>query len=126
MYFKLIFKQIASYSSIGIISVLIDILIYLILSDFLLISKSTAKIVSFLIASVNSFFWNKIITFKLKSLNYREPVNFIILYSVSLVANYLIHDYFYNSLQGYIPLIIATIVSVIINFIGLKFWVFKK
>ena len=115
-----------SYSMIGIISLLIDIIVYILLSDFFLISKSLSKIISFILASINSFVGNKIFTFKFKSYNFREPMKFIILYSVSLIANSSTHNFFLNVFDGFLPFIIATIVSVIINFNGQKLWVFKN
>ncbi len=115
-----------SYSMIGIISLLIDIIVYILLSDFFLISKSLSKIISFILASINSFLGNKIYTFKLKSYNFREPMKFILLYSVSLIANSSTHDFFLNVFDGFLPFIIASIVSIIINFGGQKIWVFKN
>ena len=111
---------------IGIISLLIDVTVYILLSDVFLISKSLSKIISFILASINSFLGNKIFTFKLKSYNFREPMKFIILYSVSLIANSSTHDFFLNVFDGFLPFIIATIVSVIINFSGQRLWVFKN
>ena len=126
MKIKLFYRQFISYSMIGIISLLIDIIVYVLLSDFFLISKSLSKIISFILASINSFLGNKIFTFKLKSYNFREPLKFILLYSVSLIANSSTHDFFLNVFDGFLPFIIASIVSIIINFGGQKLWVFKN
>ena len=126
MKIKLFYRQFVSYSMIGIISLLIDIIVYVLLSDFFLISKSLSKIISFILASINSFLGNKIYTFKLKSYNFREPMKFILLYSVSLIANSSTHDFFLNVFDGFLPFIIASIVSIIINFGGQKLWVFKN
>ena len=126
MKIRLFYRQFISYSMIGIISLLIDIIVYVLLSDFFLISKSLSKIISFILASINSFLGNKIFTFKLKSYNFREPLKFILLYSVSLIANSSTHDFFLNVFDGFLPFIIASIVSIIINFGGQKLWVFKN
>ena len=126
MKIRLFYRQFISYSMIGIISLLIDIIVYVLLSDFFLISKSLSKIISFILASINSFLGNKIFTFKLKSYNFREPLKFILLYSVSLIANSSTHDFFLNVFDGFLPFIIASIVSIIINFGGQKIWVFKN
>ena len=126
MKIKLFYRQFMSYSMIGIISLLIDIIVYILLSDFFLISKSLSKIISFILASINSFLGNKIFTFKLKSYNFREPMKFILLYSVSLIANSSTHDFFLNVFDGFLPFIIASIVSIIINFGGQKIWVFNN
>ena len=115
-----------SYSMIGIISLLIDITVYVLLSDVFLISKSLSKIISFILASINSFLGNKIFTFKLKSYSYIEPMKFTLLYALSLIANSSTHDFFLNVFDGFLPFIIASIVSIIINFCGQKLWVFKR
>ena len=126
MKIKLLHRQLMSYSMIGIISLLIDIIVYVLLSDVFLISKSLSKIISFILASVNSFLGNKIFTFKHKSYNFLEPMKFILLYAVSLIVNSSMHDFFLNVFDGFLPFIIASIVSITINFIGQKLWVFKK
>ena len=126
MKIRLFYRQFISYSMIGIISLLIDIIVYILLSEFFLISKSLSKIISFILASINSFLGNKIFTFKLKSYNFREPLKFILLYSVSLIANSSTHDFFLNVFDGFLPFIIASIVSIIINFGGQKLWVFRN
>ena len=126
MKIRLFYRQFISYSMIGIISLLIDIIVYILSSEFFLISKSLSKIISFILASINSFLGNKIFTFKLKSYNFREPMKFILLYSVSLIANSSTHDFFLNVFDGFLPFIIASIVSIIINFGGQKIWVFKN
>ncbi|MDA9817576.1 GtrA family protein [Flavobacteriaceae bacterium] len=126
MKIRLFFKQLASYSTIGFVSLVIDASVYIILSDIFIVSKSLSKIISFIIASVNSFLGNKIFTFRLKSFNYKEPIKFILLYSVSLIANSSTHDFFLKIFDGFLPFVISTIVSVIINFTGQKLWVFKN
>ena len=126
MKIKLFFKQIASYSTIGFISLVIDATVYIILSEIFIISKSLSKIISFIIASINSFLGNKMLTFRMKSFNYKEPIKFILLYSVSLIANSSTHDFFLKIFDGFLPFVISTIVSVIINFTGQKLWVFKN
>ena len=123
---KLILKQFLSYSTIGFVSLIIDALVYIILSDILSISKSFSKIISFIVASVNSFIGNKIFTFRAKSFSYKEPVKFILIYSVSLIVNSSTHDFFLNVFEGFLPFIIASIFSIIINFGGQKLWVFKN
>ncbi len=126
MKIKLFFKQLASYSTIGFISLAIDAMVYIMLSEIFLVSKSLSKIISFIIGSINSFLGNKMLTFRIKSFNYKEPIKFILLYSFSLIANSLSHDYFLKIFDGFLPFVISTIVAVIINFTGLKLWVFKN
>ena len=60
---------------IGIISLLIDVIVYILLSDVFLISKSLSKIISFILASINSFLGNKIFNIQNKFLNKFEKSN---------------------------------------------------
>lgn len=124
--FKSIFIQFKSYSLIGLVSVSLDMFFYVLLSEIFLISKSSSKIISFIIGSINSFLGNKIITFKRREFNLKEPIKFIFLYTVSLTVNSKTHDFLLEKSDGFEPFIIATIISVIINFSGQKFWVFKN
>ena len=75
--------------------------------------------------AINSFIMNKKITFKSENNAFSESLKFIILYAISLFLIQLSH-YFLKYDIMYLPFISATIVSVIINFSGQKFWVFKK
>ena len=45
---------------------------------------------------------------------------------VSLFFNSITHDFFDSLYDGLLPFGIATFVSVLINFSGQKFWVFRK
>ena len=126
MKFTKSYKQFLYYSLFGLISLSLDLLIYLFLTQSLNFSKSFSKIISFLLASTNSFILNKNFTFKVKQFKVQQPINFLIVYSVSLFFNSLTHDFFQDQYEGLLPFIIATCVSVIINFTGQKFLVFYK
>ena len=119
-------RQLSFYSLFGIISLAIDFIIYILLTEFLFLSASISKILSFIAGSVNSFILNKNFTFKVKEFYIKQPIKFAILYSISLFFNSLTHDFFDKSFDGLIPFGIATFVSVIINFSGQKFWVFRN
>ncbi len=110
----------------GVISISIDFIVYNISQFIFGISMSTSKILSFICGAINSFIMNKKITFKSKNNGFSEPLKFIILYIISLYFNSTTHDYFLRYDVNYLPFISATIVSIIINFSGQKFWVFKK
>lgn len=119
-------RQLSFYSFFGILSLSIDFILYILLSEFLLLSSSISKILSFIAGSVNSFILNKKFTFKVKEFYIKQPIKFAILYSISLFFNSLVHDFFDKSFDGFIPFGIATTVSVIINFSGQKLWVFRS
>lgn len=118
--------QLSKYSLIGLSTLIIDFIIYSVLQSLLEFSSSKAKIISFIIASINSFIFNRKITFNSKSKSIKEPFRFIILYLISLTFNSITHDFVYIYNQKNFPFLIATFVSVAINFNGQKYWVFKK
>lgn len=120
------YKQFLYYSLFGLISLSLDLLIYLFLTQSLNLSKSFSKIISFILASTNSFILNKNYTFKVKQFKIKQPINFLIVYSISLFSNSLTHDFFQDQYDGLLPFMIATSISVIINFTGQKFLVFHK
>jgi putative flippase GtrA len=99
---------------------------YMLLTEFFNVSASTSKIFSFIAGSVNSFILNKTFTFKVKKFYINQPIKFAILYSISLFFNSITHDFFDNLYDGLLPFGVASFVSVLINFSGQKFWVFKN
>jgi len=123
---KKIKKQFLSYSIIGIMSLSIDFIFYNVFYYFFALNLSLAKVFSFILGSINSFILNKKITFKSRKKSLTEPFLFFLIYSFSLIVNYFSHKLMIDIFTGYIPFIIATTLSVIINFIGQKTIVFKK
>ncbi len=93
-----------------------------------------AKSISFLFGTVVAFFYNKYITFKAPERSHMELVKFFTLYIISLVFNVTINRVGIAWISNILPLknaillafLVATFMSVIINFCGQKFWVFKK
>jgi putative flippase GtrA len=118
--------QLSFYSFFGLISLAIDFIMYMLLTEFFNVSASTSKIFSFIAGSVNSFILNKTFTFKVKKFYINQPIKFAILYSISLFFNSITHDFFDNLYDGLLPFGVASFVSVLINFSGQKFWVFKN
>tara|TARA_B100000575_G_scaffold46581_1_gene33717 strand:+ start:4339 stop:4743 length:405 start_codon:yes stop_codon:yes gene_type:complete len=114
------------YSTIGLLSIAIDFFIYNICQYKFDISASRSKIFSYVISSTNSFILNRKVTFNSNIISYRQPIKFIVVYLVSLFFNSTVHDFIILFEEEYLPFIGATIVSVLINFNGQKYWVFKK
>ena len=119
-------KEIIYYIIIGIIVVFVDYTSYLFFNKIFLIDVSNSKRFSYLIGATLSFILNKLITFKSQEKNLSEPVLFFILYFSSFVLNSFTHDVLLNYFSGNFPFIFATLVTVILNYIGQKFIVFKK
>lgn len=126
MKIKKIFKQFFSFFSIGIISFLVDFTFYNIFFYMFKIDVNLSKALSYIMGFFNSYFLNKKITFKSKAKGLMEPITFSLLYLSSMAVNYQTHKFLIEFFSGYIPFFGATFLSVIINFLGLKFLVFKK
>lgn len=122
--FKLIKTQLFHYLIIGTGSVFIDYLGYISLLSFSL-DSSLSKRISFVLGALFSFLLNKKITFKSKANGFREPITFSILYILSFFGNSIIHDAIEKMTSNQIAFLLATIFSIIFNFLGQKFIVFK-
>ena len=136
-----IILQVAKFSATGVLNTLLDIGVLNLLMFMFAITAgagySIFKGISFIVANINSYFWNKYWTFGASnSANTKEfgqffAVSFIGFLintgSASLIVNYI------NPLAGIsaplwanVGAIIATLASLIWNFLGYKFIVFKR
>ena len=119
-------KQLLRYILIGVIVVYIDFFIYQFLIKNIEVDSSISKRFSYIIGASFSFFLNKSITFKSSAVKLREPLLFIIVYFVGFVSNSLVHDILINYVEGNTPFYVSTLFSILINYLGQKFIVFKK
>jgi putative flippase GtrA len=99
---------------------------------------SLYKATSFIIANINSYFWNKYWTFEKKSTG-KAGVEFFQFFVVSFVGfliNVIVASYVFKSIPaaaslnsdqwGLIGAAAGSIAGLVWNFVGYKFWVFKK
>lgn len=92
-----------------------------------------AKSSSFLLGTVTAFLFNKYITFGKKQKSLAETIRFMVLYTVSLGGNVAINKISITFLASllhrhyaiWIAFLCATLFSMVLNFLGQKFWVFK-
>ena len=115
------------YLIIGIISVLIDILFYFTLIILFNINNEMSKKISFLSGATWSFVMNKHYTFNSKGNTKKQLILFYILYLITFFLNSLVHDSIWRHFKlDWLALGLATIISVVFNYFGQKFIVFKK
>ncbi|MBT6448451.1 MAG: GtrA family protein [Flavobacteriaceae bacterium] len=126
MYDRKLLKELKNYILVGIGSILIDFLSYKFFFMNLDFNLSNAKRVSFILGAIWSFVLNKKVTFKSSNKSLKEPILFSLIYLSSFIFNSLIHDLSLNYFMGNIPFLIATVFSVILNYLGQKYIVFKK
>lgn len=132
--------QFAKFIVVGSLSALIDLGVLNILMFLTKVSDGFffvfIKAFSFLMALINSYFWNKVWTFEKKGKNIKEGfrffiisvIGFIINISIAfIVVNIISPKFGVNSIQwANIAGITAILVAMFWNFIGFKFLVFKK
>ena len=122
-------KQIIYFLIIGSTGVLIDYLVYILLLYFIQINLS--KVCGFIAGALFNFFMNRKLTFAVSDLLRTRLIKFSLLYTFTLFLNVSINQV---SLETFafidhkilIAFLLATGTSTIVNFIGQKFWVFKK
>lgn len=119
-------QEIFRFIATGLTAVATDFGSYLFMLD--IVSADIAKGSSFILGSVVAYFMNKIWTFGNNEAVMSTLVHFILLYSLTFMANVAVNhiSLIYISELMVIGFILATATSTILNFIGMKFWVFSK
>ncbi len=148
---KVVIKQITKFFIIGVSAVLVDFIIYYMMSDLMGINTDLSKAIGFMVGTVYTYFLNKRWTWKYTERSNKGMVlKFGIVYAVSFVFNILINKYGLElipdfninlsltytdgnvqnifSIKGdkFLAFFFATVMSAVINFIGQKFLVFKQ
>lgn len=131
---KVVKKQIIGYVISGLLATGTDFIIYHLLSSHVF-GYNLSKTISFLMGTLVAFFYNKYITFNAPDKSISEVVKFFTLYVVSMVFNVVTNHFsivilskisYAMKLVVLTSFILATMVSMIINFFGQKFWVFTN
>jgi len=124
------FFQFIKFSIVGVINTALDFGIFTLLNYFLGEELyRISQIVSYSCAVINSYYLNKSWTFQSgRNFNFIEIVKFLLVNLVSLGISLYFLFLFHEKLSMNILLSkgCATFFSVIVNFTGNKFWVFKK
>lgn len=118
-------KEIGRYLIAGFLAVATDMTVYYFLINFY--PYSISKSISFISGTCVAYVINKYWTFDKKEKSLREATKFAILYSSSLLVNVGINKLFLTLLPKYVmfAFLMATGTSIILNFVGQKWWVFK-
>lgn len=123
-------KQICQYISIGISAVILDAIIYTLCLKLLFFSLTLAKLTGVISSVVYGYILNSKWTFSCKT-SLRNIVSYCVVYSLSIALNVITNRFLVEALPDRLfPLVtafcIATALSVCINFLGMKFWVFRQ
>ena len=122
-------KQLKYFLIIGLITVLIDYSTYqsMIFFEF---NIGISKSIGFVLGTIFSFVTNRNITFNIKNNFFEHLIKFSLLYFSSMMCNVFINNMslwlLTNSVKKVqISFIFATFISATINFVGMKYYVFK-
>ena len=127
----MISREIFKFLIVGLITVLIDFFIYRTLVGFEFLNTNKSKVIGFLTGSLFSYTANRVWTFKDSYYASYSYSRFIILYISTLLINVLVNMLslnFFSNIKNSILLafIFATATSAGLNFLGMKFIVFKS
>ncbi len=121
--------RIIKYAMVGVVNTLIDWGVYFVMTTFLSADPVLANVVGYATGTLASFMGNKFFTFKAKNTKTGvEFLKFIVVNLLSLGASTLALSLLISSLEinKYIAKIISSFVSMAINYIGSRFFVFDK
>jgi dolichol-phosphate mannosyltransferase len=121
-------KQFFTFSVIGVISTLIHLGLLYFLTDFIKIYYLLSSVFGFVVANIFSFIANSRFTFEKKIDPRKRYHKFLIISLISLGINlsalYLFTEIF--GLYYLLSQIVATLFSLWVNFLGNKFWTFRR
>lgn len=123
-------KELLKYIFVGLLTVLIDFLIYKFLIKFIVIYL--AKTISFLSGTFFSYQLNRTWTFKSGKPKLSLFIKYLIIHITSLVLNVFINSLLLNTfsknyfLSYEVSFLIATLTSAIYNFLFIKMFIFNN
>jgi putative flippase GtrA len=123
-------QQFIKFSIVGVFNTLITLLILFIL-DSTIGRGQFGYPFAYGVGAINSYIWNKLITFRQKQVSKRTPIQFILFFVLALCGLF-IYSYtalFFEEVVGFhyaIASIVGTISNFLIQFLISKFVVFRK
>jgi putative flippase GtrA len=124
-------RELGLFLIVGMAAVLIDYWVYELLVWTHWLTVEFAKGLGFITGTIFAYLANRLLTFgKIKYASRKSLWRFVILYSFTLWANVEVNSLALNSVPvqswaNQIAFISATAVSAALNFVGMKFYVFK-
>jgi putative flippase GtrA len=126
-----VLSELKKFLAVGMIAVSLDWGIYVALTNFVGVGVVLSKSLSYMIGSMFAFIANSSLVFQsdLALLNFLKH---LFPYTFSLLANTLVFAFLKSNFSFDSPIILvaalltATFVSTVINFMGMRFWVFNN
>ena len=124
-------KELIFFIISGLITTLIDLIVYIFFLMILPGEYTIAKGLSFVSGTISSYFFNKSITFGHKKINNHGFYRYVSVYLIALIINvsvnssfiYILREFSYRVEMSYI---VAVALSASFNFLALKFFVFHQ
>ena len=119
-------KSFFKYLGIGGISTLIQFLLLTLFVEFKLMPIVIASATAYILSSVFNYLANYHFTFTSNLSHSKTLPKFIVAVSIGLLANTLIFALFFYTLKNYfIAQLLATGITVFLNFFSHKLWIYK-
>lgn len=126
-------KQLSVFLIAGSLTALVDFCVYKLISHFDLVNVASAKTLGFLAGTLFAYVINRLWTFSQQSPAKGSAWRFGLLYVSTLAVNVAVNNAALHLLLAsdfanyrfYIAFFIATATSATLNFLGMKFFVFK-
>jgi putative flippase GtrA len=115
----------------GIVAVILDWSTYFLLVSWWHFEPSISKAFGFIVGTIFSFLYNGKFSFS-SSLSKTKFLRHISLYIFSMVVNIMVFNFALKTTPGFlssnslVSLSLATSISMILNFLGMRNWVFDK
>lgn len=127
---QLIRRELQIFLVVGALTVLIDLTVYKSLLLYFEFTVSLAKGCGFLSGTLFSYVANRLWTFQNKVFVSGSLYRFLPLYFFTLVINIAVNSLVFTAfsdilLIDYVAFIVATACSTVLNFLGMKFFVFR-
>ncbi len=127
----MIHREAGVFLVVGCITVLIDFTSYTLLQSWTGLPVDVAKGLGFLIGTAFAYFANRHWTFGHKEPERGSAWRFAVLYGITLAFNVLVNATSLYALQGMVwsrqgAFLLATGVSAFLNFLGMKYLVFRQ
>lgn len=129
MFLNDFYKEFLKFGIVGVINTCIHLAVLFILVNYFSVWYILASFLAFLIAVTNSFIWNTLWTFN-KKIHEKTVLRFGKFFSLSAITAlsnlfflYLFTEFF--GIYYMISQIIAIALTLMINFIGNKFWTYR-
>lgn len=116
------------FGLVGVMNTGLDFILFLLMTNLWHWNVLIAQTLSYLFGLINSFVWNRRLTFQSKGRpETSEVIRFIGVNLVSLLASlFVISEMAHFSVPNTLSKIIVLFITFAINFTGSKWWVFRK